>query len=250
MRIPFIAGNWKMNTTLEEAVKLLRSLKESLADVHRVDVAVCPPYPFLFTAAGELAGSRISLGAQNMYGEEKGAFTGEVSPAMLKNVGCDLVILGHSERRQLFGETNEKVNWKIDAALRSKLFPIVCVGETLDQRENGQTEQVIEEQISGCFKDLSSDAMKGITVAYEPIWAIGTGKTASPQEAQQVHQFIRKWLENRFDKQIADEVRIQYGGSVKPENASDILNQKDIDGALVGGASLNSESFAAIIRAA
>ncbi len=250
MRIPFIAGNWKMNTTLAEAVSLIRALKEYLKDVYKTDIAICPPFPFLFTAAQELAGSSIRLGAQNMYWESKGAYTGEVSPLMLKEMGCDLVLIGHSERRQIFFETNEWVNRKIFTALDLKLFPIVCIGETLEERERGETEKVVESQMKECFKDLSAKQMEGITIAYEPIWAIGTGKTATTAQAQQVHGFIRDWIKTRFNKQISETIRIQYGGSVKPENAADLLKQPDIDGVLVGGASLKADSFTAIVRAA
>ena len=249
MRVPFITGNWKMNTTVAEAVKLLKALKASLKDVYRVDVAVCPPFPFLFLAGQEIAGSAIRLGAQNMYWEEKGAFTGEVSPLMLRDMGCDLVILGHSERRQLFGETDEWVNRKIKIALDLRVFPIVCIGETLEERESEKTERVVEKQLKGCFDGLSAEQMKGITIAYEPIWAIGTGKTATPEQAQGVHRLIRNWIRKHFDGDIADHIRIKYGGSVKPGNAGTLLAQPDIDGALVGGASLKAEDFAAIVKA-
>jgi triosephosphate isomerase len=250
MRIPIIVGNWKMNTTFAEATTLLRTLKASLKDFTKVEVAVCPPFPFLVPAAKELAGSGIRLGAQNMFWEEEGAFTGEVSAVMLKDAGCDLVILGHSERRRIFGETNEGVNRKINTALKMQLFPIVCIGETAEERENGQTEKVIEDQMMGCFMSLSAEQVKRIIIAYEPIWAIGTGKTATGEQAQQVHRFIRDWLEKHFNKQIAEMIRIQYGGSVKPENAAALLGQSDIDGALIGGASLKAQDFIAIIQSA
>lgn len=250
MRIPFVAGNWKMNTTLAEATTLLKALKASVKEIYKVDVAVCPPFPYLFLAAQELAGSQIRLGAQNMCWEEKGAFTGEVSPIMLKDMGCDLVILGHSERRQLFGETNEWINRKMKTALDHRVFPIICVGETLEEREGGETEQIVEGQLKGCFEGLAVEQIKGITIAYEPVWAIGTGKTATPEQAQEVHRMIREWIGGKFSRVISEEIRIQYGGSVKPENADSLMEQPDIDGALVGGASLKAESFAAIVKAA
>lgn len=250
MRVPFIAGNWKMNTTASETEELLNSLKSLLFKENNIDVAVCPPFPYLKLASRLLGGSRIRLGAQNMYWETAGAYTGEVSSGMLKDAGCDLVILGHSERRQYFGETDDMVHRKIQQALRSGLGPIVCVGETLEEREGGKTEEVVETHIRGCFDDLSAEDMKEITVAYEPVWAIGTGKTASPEQAQDVHRFIREWIRNTFGDEVADSIRIQYGGSVKPENAESLMVQPDIDGALVGGASLKAASFASIVKAA
>ena len=250
MRKPFVAGNWKMHTTSSEVESLLGSLKSLLADVDGVDVAVCPPFPYLSLASRLLGGCRIRVGAQNMYWEEKGAYTGEVSALMLKDVGCDLVILGHSERRHVFGETNAMVHRKIRKALEVGLHPIVCVGERLEEREAGKTEQVVQTQVEGCLEGLSSQEMERITLAYEPVWAIGTGKTATPEQAQEVHRLIRVWLGRVFGEGVAERVRIQYGGSVKPENAKDLITQADIDGALVGGASLKAESFAAIVRAA
>lgn len=249
MRIPFIAGNWKMNTSLTEAVTLAKGLKSAVSDIHKVDVAICPPFPFLFPVAKELAGSAIQLGAQNMYWEKKGAFTGETAASMLKDVGCSFVILGHSERRHVFGEKDDGIHKKILAALDAGLNPIVCVGETLEERENGKTEQVVESQIHGCLSALSKESMLKVTIAYEPVWAIGTGKTATPEQAQEVHRLIRMWLERQFDRETAETIRIQYGGSVKAENAAELLAQSDIDGALVGGASLKVDDFAAILRA-
>jgi triosephosphate isomerase len=249
MRTPFIAGNWKMNTTKVEVESLLDSLKVSLSNVDGVKIAVCPPFPYLSIASDILNGTRIRLGAQNMHWEEKGAFTGEVAAMMIKDVGCQYVILGHSERRQYFNETDENVFKKIKQALRIGLNPIVCVGETLKDREAGDTENVINKQIQGCFKKLSSDEINKITIAYEPVWAIGTGKTATPEQAQEVHRFIRDWVQTAFNQGIASDICIQYGGSVKPGNAKELLSQADIDGALVGGASLKSEDFTAIIKA-
>jgi triosephosphate isomerase len=249
MRIPFIAGNWKMFTSTEEAERLIQSLKPLVTNDGKVDVAVCPPFPYLALASRLLKGSRIALGAQNMYWEDEGAFTGEVSPRMLKDAGCAYVILGHSERRQLFGEKDQCINKKIKKALERGLQPIVCVGETLAERESKKTEKVVETQLKGCFADLSADQMKVVTIAYEPVWAIGTGVTATPEQAQEMHLFIRRWLYTVFGNDPANLIRIQYGGSVKPENAKALLSQPDIDGALVGGASLKAESFAAIIKA-
>ena len=250
MRIPFIAGNWKMNTTISETESLLEALKPLLEKVKGVDVAVAPPFPYLAIASRSLEESQIRLGAQNMAWETSGAFTGEVSGKMLKDVGCDYVILGHSERRHLFGETDDMIRRKILKALEFGLLPIVCVGETLDERESEKTSIVIENQINGCLGDLSTEQIKNITIAYEPVWAIGTGKTATPEQAQEVHRYIRDWLIKNFNRVVGEGVRIQYGGSVKPENAQSLLAQADIDGALVGGASLSAESFAAIARAA
>ncbi len=250
MRIPFIAGNWKMYTTASEAEALMVSLKSLVSDLRQVDVAVFPPFPYLMLISRVLNGSRIGLGAQNVYWEFEGAFTGEVSPKMLKDAGCEFVIVGHSERRQFFGETDASINKKVVRALEAGLKPIVCVGETLAERESGKTERIIENQIKGCLKDLEIDGMKAVTIAYEPVWAIGTGKTATPEQAQDVHRFIRGLLSAAFGKDTAETIRIQYGGSVKPDNAKSLLAQTDIDGALVGGASLKAESFAAIVRAA
>lgn len=250
MRIPLIAGNWKMYTTASEAVKLVESLKTLVQNLNGVEIAVCPPFVNLIPVAQVLKGTSIRLGAQNMYWEDEGAFTGEVSAKMLKEAGCHFVILGHSERRQYFGETNETVNKKIKKALASGLYPIVCVGETLDEREKGMTEKVIHSQLEGCFQGLNSSDMQKIVIAYEPVWAIGTGRNATPEQAEEVHRFIRRWMESRFGKETTDVVRIQYGGSVKPENAMALLSQPDIDGALVGGASLKAESFKAIAKSA
>ncbi|RKO65821.1 triose-phosphate isomerase [Desulfofundulus salinus] len=250
MRIPLLAGNWKMYKTVTEAVEFVRGLKEALAGVRGVEVAVCPPFTALHAVARELEGSSIALGAQNMYRAEEGAYTGEISPVMLKEVGCRYVILGHSERRQYFGESDEDVNAKVKAALKHGLVPIVCVGERLEEREAGHTEMVVGAQVRRSLAGLSSTELAGLVVAYEPVWAIGTGRTASPEDAQQVNAFIRRLLAEMGGREAARQVRIQYGGSVKPENAAELLGQPDIDGALVGGASLKVDSFAAIVRAA
>lgn len=248
MRKPIIAGNWKLNNTIQEAVDLVTMLKRDLTDVTQADVVVCPVFPALVPVADILLESNIGLGAQDVYWEETGAFTGEVSATMLKDAGVQYVIIGHSERRQFFGETNETVNKKIKATLAQGLTPIVCVGEVLQEREDGKTMDVIKGQCEGSLAGLSTDDMKKLVIAYEPVWAIGTGKTASPEQAQEVHKFIRDLLVSMFDQTVADVVRLQYGGSVKPDNIKDLISQPDIDGALVGGASLKSDSFVGIVK--
>ena len=247
-RMPFIAGNWKMNKTVGEAIDLVRQLKASISGMEGVEVAVAPPFTALYAIHKELEGSSIRLAAQNLFWEEKGAFTGEVSPPMLKDLGCQYVILGHSERRQFFGETDETVNRKMKATLRQDLKVIFCIGETLKEREEGKTFSVIERQITGGLKDIGKEEMKRVVVAYEPVWAIGTGKTATPEQAEEVHRFIREKLEKLYSRGVAEEVRIQYGGSVTPENVKGLMSQKNIDGALVGGASLKSDTFSKIVR--
>ena len=247
-RLPFMAGNWKMNKTVAEAIDLVKQLKASLSGVEGVEVAVAPPFTALYAVQKELEGSSIRLAAQNLFWEEKGAFTGEISPPMLKEVGCHYVILGHSERRQFFGETDETVNRKIKATLSQGLNVIFCIGETLKEREEGKTFAVIERQIAGGLKDIGTGERRIIVIAYEPVWAIGTGKTATPEQAEEVHRFIRKKLEGLFSKEIAEAVRIQYGGSVTPENVKGLMGQENIDGALVGGASLKSDTFSKIVR--
>jgi len=247
-RLPFVAGNWKMNKTVAEAIDLVRQLKALISDVRGVEVAVAPPYPALHAVHKELEGSFIRLAAQNLFWEEKGAYTGEISPLMLKDAGCEYVIIGHSERRQYFGETDETVNRRLKAALRQSLQPIFCVGETLKEREERRTFSVIETQLEGGLKGLSEDDLARSVIAYEPVWAIGTGKTATPEQAQEVHHFIREKLRKLYSAAVAGGVRIQYGGSVTRENIKGLMNQKDIDGALVGGASLQAETFAGIVR--
>ena len=244
MRTPFIAGNWKMFKTAAEAVDFVTNLKPQVAEVINREILVCPPFPALAPVAEALRNSNIKLGAQNLFWEDEGAFTGEVSAPMLKAVGCQYVIIGHSERRQYFGETNETVNKKIFAALKHNLWPIVCIGETLEEREKNETFKVIEKQVQEGFKNLDSSNWLQVTIAYEPVWAIGTGKTATPKQAQEVHAFIRGLL----PKEVASQVRILYGGSIKPENIKELMAQPDIDGGLVGGASLKVESFAKIIK--
>ncbi|MEO2069520.1 MAG: triose-phosphate isomerase [Desulfurobacteriaceae bacterium] len=247
MRRLLIAGNWKMHKTVPEALDFVRELKKVVEDVNDRDILICPPFTALYPVSNEIIGTNIKLGAQNMYFEEKGAFTGEISPLMLKDVGCSYVILGHSERRHIFGETDELINKKVLSAIDHGIIPILCVGEKLEEREAGETEKVIEKQVKEGLKSVSKDS--DFVIAYEPVWAIGTGKTATPSLAEEVHQFIREVLASMFGKEKANSVRILYGGSVKPENAEGLLKMENIDGALVGGASLKAESFAKIVKA-
>lgn len=250
MRRPFIAGNWKMNTNRGEAVALVKELVQALDGVGDVDVAVCPPSVYLDAVSAAVAGSAVGVGAQNMYHEASGAFTGELSAAMLQDIGCRYVILGHSERRHILGETNEDVCRKVHAALAAKLTPIVCVGETLQERQASKTTDIVAEQFYGSLAGLSAEQAGQIVIAYEPVWAIGTGLNATPDQADEVHADLRSILASRFGAAVADTVRIQYGGSVKAENAAELLAKPHIDGALVGGASLKAAGFAAIVRAA
>jgi triosephosphate isomerase len=251
MRPLFIAGNWKMNPpTAAQATELAEAVKAGVGQATDVRVAICPPSVFLTTLDPVLAGSPIGLGAQNMHWKADGAYTGELSGAMLNDVGCTHVILGHSERRHGMGETDAQVNAKLHAALAVGLIPIVCIGETREERESAQTEDVIEGQLTGSLAGLSPEQMAGVVLAYEPVWAIGTGLTATPAQAQEVHAFIRGKLECAFDAATAARVVVQYGGSVKPDNARELLERPDIDGSLVGGASLKAADFLAIIEAA
>jgi triosephosphate isomerase len=247
-RLSFIAGNWKMNKTVGEALGLVQELKALISGVERIEVAVAPPFTALYAVHKELEGSSIHLAAQNLHWEEKGAFTGEVSPLMLKEIGCQYVIIGHSERRHLLGETDEMVNRKIKAALSHGLGVILCIGEMLKEREDEKTLSVIERQLTGGLRDFSEKEIRNITIAYEPVWAIGTGKTATPEQAEEVHRFIRQRLRRIYSREIGEEIRIQYGGSVTPENIKGLMEQEDIDGALVGGASLKAETFSKIVR--
>jgi triosephosphate isomerase len=250
MRRKVIAGNWKMNNDLKETQNLLSKLTSGISmDNLNCDVIVCPAFTSLSEAYTLLKDTKIKLGAQNMYFETSGAFTGEISASMLKSVGCEYVILGHSERRTIFGETDELINNKIKKANASGLKPIFCVGELLEEREAGITEKVIEKQIRSGLKDISSEEMGNVIIAYEPVWAIGTGKTASPQQAEEVHKFIRSLINDKYGASISDKIVIQYGGSVNNKNARELLSQKDIDGALVGGASLKADAFIEIIQA-
>jgi len=241
-----------MYKTIKEAIELANGLKRGLfkLDFAKVDVVLCPAFTALSEVAEILNESEIGLGAQDIYWQEEGAFTGEVSPAMLKDAGCQYVIIGHSERRQFFGETNETVNKKIKAALKAGLTPIVCVGENLKERESNNTFKVIEDHVKNSLVDISNEDMLKIVVAYEPVWAIGTGKTATPEQAQEVHAYIRGLLKSIYGLEVSSSVRIQYGGSVKPENITELMNKPDVDGALVGGASLKVESFSAIVTKA
>ena len=244
----FIAGNWKMNKTAAEAKALCEALKESLAPLAgKVEVAVCPTFTSLATAVEVLKGSNVKVGAQNIHWAENGAFTGEISGAMLKEIGVEYVIIGHSERRQYFGETDETVNKRMQAALANGLKPILCIGETLEEREGNKTEAVLEQQLKGAFADICECKMDQITIAYEPVWAIGTGKTATPDMAQETHAFIRKVLTDLYGAAAEDTV-IQYGGSMKPENAQQLVAQKDIDGGLIGGAALKADSFHDLVK--
>ena len=248
MRTPIIAGNWKLNNTISEAVELTTGIKRLVADTTDIEIVVAPTFTALAAVYEVIQESNISLAAQDVYWVNSGAFTGEISPPMLKDVGCEYVIIGHSERRQLFAETNESVNLKTKAALAADLKPIICVGEHLEDREAGNTEIIIEDHVSGGIKDLSADQMLSCVIAYEPVWAIGTGKTATPKQAQEVHAYIRQLISEAYTDEVANQVRIQYGGSVKPDNAAELMSQPDVDGALVGGASLQSDSFAQIVK--
>ncbi len=250
MRKKLIAGNWKMHKTVPEAQTLARQLADRLSDVNFADVAICPPFVDLYPVSLILREkeSKIILGAQNMHPEPKGAFTGEISAEMLLSAGAKMVILGHSERRHIFGETNEFINAKVRRALEVRLVPILCIGETLEQRQAGKTNDVLREQITKSLAGVQIDDPGKIIIAYEPVWAIGTGVNATPEQAQEAHTFVRELLAEMWGEQVAQEVRILYGGSVKPHNALSLLSQPDVDGALVGGASLDADSFEGIIR--
>jgi triosephosphate isomerase (TIM) len=250
MRKPIVAGNWKMNKTVADAVTLVQDLKRDLAEIRGVDVVVCPPFTALKSVVDVVSGTRIFVGGQNMHWEKSGAYTGEISAEMLREIYCHYVILGHSERRQFFGETDETVNKKTKAAHAANLKPIVCVGETLAERESGATFNVIEKQLKGSLEGLTKTELVNTIIAYEPVWAIGTGKTATAAQAQEVHAFIRKQLAGLSDDATAAQVRIQYGGSVKAANAKELFSQPDIDGGLIGGASLEPRSFTDIVKAA
>ena len=248
MRRPFIAGNWKLHKTRSESVALVEKLKAGLTDIADRDIVVAPVFTSLASVAAVLSDSNLSLAAQNCYPETQGAFTGEVSPALLKDAGCRYVIVGHSERRQLFGETDPFINRKIKAVVDAGLSAIFCIGETLEEREGDKTLEVLKRQVVAGLEGLTPDTMSRIVLAYEPVWAIGTGKTASDDQAQQAHNFIRLLVADLFDHSVAQRLRIVYGGSVKPDNVDGLLQQPDIDGALVGGASLKAEDFIRIVR--
>jgi triosephosphate isomerase len=246
----FVAGNWKMNLTRAQGVKLAGAVVEQQGKFVGVDIAVCPAFPYLAAVHEVVAGSRVALGAQNMYFEKSGAFTGEVSAAMLADCGCTYAILGHSERRHVLGETNEHVNRKLHAALAAGIKPILCVGELLAERQAGRTHDVVAGHVRGGLMGVRHENVRDVTIAYEPVWAIGTGVVATPEQAEDAHAFIRRTLTEMFGADLAQVVRIQYGGSVKPDNAGALLQLPNVDGALVGGASLKAEDFLGILHAA
>jgi len=248
MRTPVIAGNWKMFKTIGESTSLVNDLKTLVSGINGVEIVVAPVCTSLSRVADALAGSAIRLAAQNCYWEDEGAFTGEVSPKLLKDAGCSHVIIGHSERRQYFAETDATVNKKVNATVSCGLTAIVCVGETLEEREGGSTFAVIETQIRGAFASVPATALDQVIIAYEPVWAIGTGRTATEGQAQEVHAFLRRLVAEIYSPTVAEAIRILYGGSVKPDNIKGLMAQPDIDGALVGGASLKADSFAAIVK--
>ncbi|MES2201334.1 MAG: triose-phosphate isomerase [candidate division FCPU426 bacterium] len=248
MRKKFIAGNWKLYKNVSEAVAFAKDLKARVAGIDKVQIALAPPFTAIHAMAAELKGSNIEIAGQNCFWENEGAFTGEVGPAMLREAGATQVIIGHSERRQYFGETDASVNKKLKAALAAGLGVILCVGESLAEREAGKTFEVVSVQTRGGLDGLNEQQMQSVVLAYEPVWAIGTGRTASPAQAQEVHAALRKLLAELFGAQTADAIRIQYGGSVKPENVAELMAQPDIDGALVGGASLKADSFEKLVK--
>lgn len=248
MRKPFIAGNWKMNTDSASAVALAAGLVQELNGVDTVDVAVCPPFVYLQSVAAALSASNIALGSQNVYFEEKGAFTGETSCGMLKDTSCTYAIIGHSERRHVMGETDALINKKVSATISGGLLPIFCVGELLEERQGGTTNEVVTSQIKNGLEGIDAERVQAVTVAYEPVWAIGTGLTATPEQAQEVHAMIRGLLAELYGNEIAQAIRIQYGGSAKPGNTAELMAQPDVDGLLVGGAALKVEDFAAMVK--
>lgn len=251
MRKPIIGGNWKMNRgNPEEATEMLHKFLPLVKEIKNIDIVICAPFTVLSAVNSAIKNTSVKLGAQNMYFEDKGAFTGEISPLFLKAMGCEYVILGHSERRDIFKESNDLVNKKLKKALATNLNPIVCIGEHLEEREAGKTNEIVRYQMNETFKDLAKEEMLKVVIAYEPVWAIGTGKTATPQQAEEVHMFIRELLAKKYDKKTAETVRIQYGGSINQKNAEDLFKQKNIDGGLVGGASLEADSLASIVKSA
>jgi triosephosphate isomerase len=251
MRRYIVAGNWKMNTTSATAVALAKGVAAGVTSaLPHTDVLVCPPYPYLTVVRAAIQASGVALGAQNGYHEPPGAFTGEVSMDMLVDLGCKSVILGHSERRHVFKESDQLINSKVKAARTQGLQVLLCVGELLAERESNRTESVLDQQMAGGLDGVSEDSLQDIVIAYEPVWAIGTGKTASPEQAQAAHAHLRNWLRARYNPRTADATRILYGGSVKPDNALELMRQPDVDGALVGGACLKADSFLAIVQAA
>jgi len=248
MRKTIIAGNWKMSKTIGEAISLVKELKKLVKGIKDREIIVCPAFTSLAAVGAEIKGSNIILGAQNMHFEKEGAFTGEISPPMLKEICVKYVIIGHSERRHVFNEDDELINKKVKSALENDLKPILCVGETLEEREADKTKEIVGEQINEGLSNVKKGDMKNVTIAYEPVWAIGTGKTASPEQAEEVHSFIRELLNSMFNDKISEDMVILYGGSVKPGNIKELISQDDIDGALVGGASLKAKSFAEIVK--
>jgi triosephosphate isomerase len=249
-RKKFIAGNWKMNTTVDDACKLAQDIVAAMGTVSDVDIAICPPYTNLSEVGKIIKNSTIKLGSQDVFWETSGAYTGKVSCAMLKNVNVTYIIIGHSEQRQYFHETDESVNKKVKATLAGGLLPIICVGETLEERKSGKMDSVITRQTNGAFSGLSKEDALKCTIAYEPVWAIGTGETATPKQANDAHIFIRKIIAGLYNETVANELRIQYGGSMKPDNAEELLAQSDVDGGLIGGASLKAASFLGIVKPA
>ncbi len=247
-RKPIIAGNWKMNTLRNDAIELAREVRRLTEQVRDTDVVLIPPFVFLSDVEKTLKESRVGLGAQSCEYRESGAFTGEVSTKMLKSVGCSYVLCGHSERRKIYGESEGLINAKLQAALQEGLSPILCIGETLEERQEGKTLDVLTRQLEGGLNQVTKEQMASVVIAYEPVWAIGTGETASPGQAQDTHASIREWLLRTYDSEVASATRIQYGGSVKPGNVDELMKKPDIDGALVGGASLNAESFVRIVK--
>lgn len=248
MRKPFIAGNWKMNTNGESANALAAGLAKEIGDIDTVDVAVCPPFVYLQAVATQLSSSNIAMGSQNVYFQESGAYTGEINCQMLKDVSCTYAIIGHSERRHVIGETDELINRKVSAVISSGLLPILCVGELLEEREAEKTDEVVTDQVKKGLAGINAEKVLAVTIAYEPVWAIGTGLTATSDQAQQVHAMIRKLLAEMYDESVAAQIRIQYGGSAKPENTAELMACPDVDGLLVGGAALKVDSFSAMIK--
>lgn len=248
MRKPLIAGNWKLNKNITESESLARALVINLADITETDIIIAPIFTALNRIAAIVDGSPIQLAAQNCYPQETGAFTGELSPTMLKDAGCGAIIIGHSERRQLMGETNKFINLKVHTTLNNGMQVILCVGETLEERENEEMLEILTAQIKGGLANVTAEQMRNLVVAYEPVWAIGTGETASDEQAQEAHSFIRGLIQGLYNPETAETCRILYGGSVKPDNVDGLMAQDDIDGALVGGASLNAEDFCRIVK--
>ncbi len=246
---PVIAGNWKMNKKVNEAIDLVSSLKPLVEGINQITIIVCPPFTSLYSVSKIIKGTNIELGGQNCYLKESGAYTGEIAPQMLQDVGCNWTILGHSERRQYFNENDSLLNQKLKYVISTGLKVMFCIGETLDEREENRMESVLRRQIIEGLRDLTPEQLKNVVIAYEPVWAIGTGKTATKEQAQEAHAFIRSLIERQFGKAAAENLPIQYGGSVKPENAKELISQPDVNGFLVGGASLIAENFSQIIKA-